>query len=224
MQRQNFTLVEALVVIAVLGILIALFTAPPVHRHRIRRIPCLNNLKQIGKALSQYETTYQSAPAYSAASAATTTDGKLCAANLMRLYSCGLSDYWEGFVCPLGAFRPKSADAAARPEAVRDDPDGAKYTSYNLTTCYDLRDPANKIVVADMPYALGNVTASIHDAKATEIDLGPNCLFNDGHVANAQSLCPVGSSEYDLSPHGNIYRVDGGEGKGKDTCILGVER
>ncbi len=226
MKRRDFTLLEAIVVIIILVILFVMFTALSDYLRQERQIGCVGNLKQIGLVLSQYETTYKSAPAYSAASAAATTDGKLCAANLTRLYPLLYDAHLiNAFTCPLGAFRPKSADATARPETVRDDPDGAKYTSYNLTTCYDRGDPANKIIVADMPFAAGNVTASVHDSAADRIDYGPQCLFKDGHVATkVTDLCPEGSSERDLSPNGNIYRVDGGGGKGKDTCILGVDR
>ena len=125
----------------------------------------------------------------------------------------------------MSKFAPAPADAIASLDAVRGEANGAKYTAYNLTTCYALDDPANKIIVADMPFAAGNVTASVHDSAADRIDFGPQCLFKDGHVATkVTNLCPEGSSERDLSPNGNIYRVDGGGGKGKDTCILGVDR
>ncbi|MBP5231998.1 MAG: DUF1559 domain-containing protein [Planctomycetes bacterium] len=246
MERQNFTLLEAIVVVFVVLILFFIVIPIVMAHPRIKSVGpiwCLNNLRQIGQALSRYELAYQSAPAYSAASAATTTDGKLCAANLMRLYSSGFNDYLGGFSCPLDPFLPAREDAAARPEAVRDDPNGAKYTSYNLTTCYDRGDPANKIVVADMPFTKDNVAASVHDEQPDKMDLGPNCLYKDGHASRPPHgwhkakiiswlggdpfrhvLCPYDSSEYDLSPQGNIYRVDGGGGKGKDTCILGVER
>ena len=188
-------------------------------------IVCNHNLHCIGKALGQYGLTYNAPPAYSEESAETTTDGKLCAANLMRLYSSGLVEEFWVFQCPMSNFAPAPADAIASLDAVRGEANGAKYTAYNLTTCYALDDPANKIVVADMPFAAGNVAASVHDSAADRIDFGPQCLFKDGHVATkVTNLCPEGSSERDLSPNGNIYRVDGGGGKGKDTCILGVDR
>jgi prepilin-type N-terminal cleavage/methylation domain-containing protein len=63
MRRGGFTLVELLVVIAIIGVLVGLLLpAVQAAREAARRTVCINNLRQIGLAIQQFESARQHFP------------------------------------------------------------------------------------------------------------------------------------------------------------------
>lgn len=62
-RRRAFTLIELLVVIAIIGVLVGLLLpAVQAAREAARRAQCVNNLKQIGLALHNYDGSHQTFP------------------------------------------------------------------------------------------------------------------------------------------------------------------
>ena len=106
-RRAGFTLIELLVVIAIIAVLIALLLpAVQAAREAARRSQCVNNLKQIGLAVANYEGSigslpfgelnrvgYNSAPSALAMILPQMELGTLY--NAMNFWNCGGSPIWN---------------------------------------------------------------------------------------------------------------------------------
>ena len=190
--RPAFTLVELLVVIAIIGMLMALLMpAISVAREHGRRIKCLNNQMQIGKALLAYESSHGSFPGWR--NYASGASGNV-AWPAMLLPNLDRSDLWQKIKTggsPSGTYLALWVCPTDPPVNTVTYPGTSAYVANGLV----LRD--NITGLTTPPQTLDYVSSN--DGTSTTLMLSentqapPTAAFNNGAMAKAHNW-------YDTNP------------------------
>ena len=192
-ERKSFTLVEALMVIAVAVILAIVLFPAMIKNGEIRKSAmCLSNLKQIGLAFHMYSQDNEGKFPADAGSSNVTLEGSL---ELLK----GYLDDPEVFICPI------SSDTAA--DSITNLHPVAEHCSYAFFLgLYKTADTNWAIVFDDCANACDGQSQATNEIELAAADNhgqdGVNILYVDGHVkwkaagTDKKIYIPCGTNAY----------------------------
>lgn len=185
--RAGFTLVEMLVVIAIIGVLVSLLMPAVQHaRESARRSQCRNNLKQIGLAIHIYHDTYRRFPM------ASHWRGTFYSAFTAILPFLEQSPIYQSYDARLSAFHPLNAAAVAIPISTYTCPSMVLPRPVPQRNCGESAAPASYAVCVGSMSCWGR----IHNGAIVGHDKG-SFGFDDVLDGTAQTLM-VGELDYGL--------------------------
>jgi prepilin-type N-terminal cleavage/methylation domain-containing protein/prepilin-type processing-associated H-X9-DG protein len=201
LKHPGFTLIELLVVIAIIALLAALlFPAINMALERSRRSGCVNNLRQIGLALTQYADDHNGWLVLAGPGAPTYTDGALDNQWPFRQHVTNLAA--RGYIkdprvwwCPSDKIDGSPASRKSSPATSFATFNSLGNCSYMYVAGYNINKtfekPATAPVMADESNEQENGSATPEDMP----DIGPNdnhgddfrnVLYLDGHVVSVE--------------------------------------
>ncbi len=199
MKSRKFTLIEMLVVIAIIGILASMLMGPIQRAVKSsRKTACTNNLAQIGKAVFLYESpsAFDAAPLRVAAASGSEATNPVTLAPLVALAAAGYVDTAKLVACPLGETDFKATDFSDADVGLTTQKDkaasalvpsanGKAASQYLFTLYYSKGSVGNRAIAGDAGDATATGDSSFspnHGDRADSKNEGANVLFKDGHV------------------------------------------
>ncbi len=200
----SFTLIEMLVVIAIISILASMLSGPISRAiQKGREVACTNQLKQIGISVFQYQSPnmYDALPNIKGTTISTNTD---TVAPLVALVAANLIDNPKMVSCPVGGAPevPEELDATTPVNALASATmaggtynvgsiSGKNAPANYLFTLFFKRNAGGSMVIAGDAAAgaagLNAVYSPNHGDSTSDRNNGANALFGDGHVKTAKS-------------------------------------
>lgn len=207
MKRKGFTLIEMLVVIAIIGILAAMLAGPLMNaRVSALKVACTSNLSQLGKALFQYESPsyFDKAPCITDVAISTNAT---TLAPIYAMFKANLLDNPKIITDPVGSSGYTILDTSgdgvmknsnALPSATSVGTTIA-YSNYLFTLFYTKTSAGSRVIAGDASAAAAGDTSVYspnHGDSSTSRTQGANGLFKDGHVkASASNYSMEGASD-----------------------------